>query len=46
MSVGDRHILSVLYAKLDRSAAIATKGIVSEQSWAYLRQAMLVGFSA
>jgi MerR family transcriptional regulator, thiopeptide resistance regulator len=45
MAGGDRRIRSAMYAKFDaRGAEAATKGIVSSDTWTYLRRAFAAGF--
>jgi hypothetical protein len=46
MTSGDRSVVSAMYAKLDGDdAERATKGIVTEEAWEYIKRAFAVGFS-
>jgi DNA-binding transcriptional MerR regulator len=47
MSDGDPAGLSAIYAKIDsKGAAAATRGVLTEAAWEYLKRAFAVGFAA
>jgi DNA-binding transcriptional MerR regulator len=47
LSGGDRSVLSAIYAKLDgEGAQAASKGVLSQPAWDYLKRALAVGFGS
>lgn len=47
VSGGDRSVLSAVYAKLDaKGAPTASKGLVSQAAWDFVKRALAVGYGS